>query len=92
MILLINGNDYEFQSIKNAINYFKINSESDICIKDAYFLRTSDNLPEKEVSLTNSQVKELEYRINTAIEKEQKNKDNSDENPAKDFYKRECLG
>jgi len=36
MILLIN--DYEFESIKNAINYFKINSESDICIKDAYFL------------------------------------------------------
>lgn len=91
MILLINGNDYEFQSIKNAINYFKINSESEISIKDAYFLRTSNNLPEKEVSLTNSQVKELEYRINTAIEKEQKNKD-SDENPAKDFYKRECLG
>ena len=92
MILLINGNDYEFQSIKNAINYFKINSESDICIKDAYFLRTSDNLPEKEVSLTNSQVKELEYRINTAIEKEQKNKNNSDENPAKDFHKREGIG
>ena len=90
MILIIN-NDYEFQSIKNAINYFKINSESDICIKDAYFIRTSDNLPEKEVSLTNSQVKELEHRINTAIEKEQKNKD-SDENPAKDFHKRECLG
>ena len=92
MILLINGNDYEFQSIKNAINYFKINSESDIFIKDAYFLRTSDNLPEKEVSLSDSQIKELEYRINTAIEKEQKNKDNSDENPAKDFYERECLG
>ena len=91
MILLINGNDYEFQSIKNAINYFKINSESDIFIKDAYFLRTSDNLPEKEVSLTNSQIKKLEFRINTAIEKEQK-KENSDENPAKDFYKRECLG
>lgn len=92
MILLINGNDYEFQSIKNAINYFKINSESDICIKDAYFLRTSDNLPEKEVSLSDSQIKELQYRINTAIEKEQKNKDNSDENPAIDFHKRECLG
>lgn len=91
MIIIIN-NDYEFQSIKNAINYFKINLESDICIKDAYFFRTSDNLPEKEVSLTNSQVKELEYRINTAIEKKQKNKDNSDENPAKDFYKRDCLG
>lgn len=90
MILIIN-NDYEFQSIKNAINYFKINSESDIFIKDAYFLRTSDNLPEKEVSLTNSQIKKLEFRINTAIEKEQK-KENSDENPAKDFYKRECLG
>ena len=90
MIIIIN-NDYEFQSIKNAINYFKINSESDICIKDAYFLRTSDNLPEKEVSLSDSQIKELEYRINTAIEKEQ-NKDNSDENPAKDFHKRECLG
>lgn len=89
MIIIIN-NDYEFQSIKNAINYFKINSESDICIKDAYFLRTSDNLPEKEVYLSNSQIKELEYRINNAIEKEQK-KDNSDENPAKDFYKRECL-
>lgn len=91
MIIIIN-NDYEFQSIKNAINYFKINSESDIFIKDAYFLRTSDNLPEKEVSLSDSQIKELEYRINTAIEKEQKNKDNSDENPAKDFYKRDCLG
>ena len=91
MIIIIN-NDYEFDSIKNAINYFKINSESDICIKDAYFLRTSDNLPEKEVSLSDSQVKELEHRINTAIEKEQKNKDNSDENPAKDFHKRECLG
>lgn len=91
MIIIIN-NDYEFQSIKNAINYFKINSESDICIKDAYFLRTSDNLPEKEVSLSNSQVKELEYRINTAIEKEQKNKDNSDENPAIDSYKNQCLG
>ena len=91
MIIIIN-NDYEFESIKNAINYFKINSESDIFIKDAYFLRTSDNLPEKEVSLTNSQIKELEYRINNSIEKEQKNKDNSDENPAKDFYKRECLG
>ena len=91
MILIIN-NDYEFQSIKNAINYFKINSESDICIKDAYFLRTSDNLPEKEVSLSDSQIKELEYRINTAIEKEQKNKDNSDENPAIDFYKNQCLG
>ena len=90
MILIIN-NDYEFQSIKNAINYFKINSESDIFIKDAYFLRTSDNLPEKEVSLTNSQIKKLEFRINTAIEKEQK-KENSDENPAKDFYKRDCLG
>ena len=46
MIIIIN-NDYEFESIKNAINYFKINSESDICIKDAYFLRNSDNLPEK---------------------------------------------
>ena len=91
MILLINGNDYEFESIKNAINYFKMNAESDICIKDAYFLRTSDNLPEKEVYLSDSQIKELEYRINNAIEKEQK-KDNSDENPAKDFYKRECLG
>ena len=91
MIIIIN-NDYEFQSIKNAINYFKINSESDICIKDAYFLRTSDNLPEKEVSLTNSQVKELEFRINTAIEKEQKNKDNSDENPAIVFHKNQCLG
>lgn len=91
MILLINGNDYEFQSIKNAINYFKINSESDIFIKDAYFLRTSDNLPEKEVFLSSSQIKKLEYRINLAIEKEQKNKDN-DENPAKDFYERECLG
>ena len=91
MIIIIN-NDYEFESIKNAINYFKINSESDIFIKDAYFLRTSDNLPEKEVSLSDSQIKELEYRINTAIEKEQKNKDNSDENPAKDFYKRDCLG
>ena len=91
MILIIN-NDYEFQSIKNAINYFKINSDSDICIKDAYFFRNSDNLPEKEVSLTNSQVKELEYRINTAIEKEQKNKDNSDENPAIDSYKNQCLG
>ena len=91
MIIIIN-NDYEFESIKNAINYFKINSESDIFIKDAYFLRTSDNLPEKEVSLSDSQIKELEHRINTAIEKEQKNKDNSDENPAKDFHKRECLG
>jgi len=91
MIIIIN-NDYEFQSIKNAINYFKINSESDICIKDAYFLRTSDNLPEKEVSLTNSQVKELEHRINTAIEKEQKNKDSSDENPAIVFHKNQCLG
>lgn len=91
MILIIN-NDYEFQNIKNAINYFKINSESDICIKDAYFLRTSDNLPEKEVFLTNSQVKELEHRINTAIEKEQKNKDNSDENPAIVFHKNQCLG
>ena len=90
MILIIN-NDYEFQSIKNAINYFKINSESDIFIKDAYFLRTSDNLPEKEVSLTNSQVKELEHRINTAIEKEQKNKDSSDENPAIVFHKNQCL-
>lgn len=87
MILLINGNDYEFESIKNAINYFKMNVESDICIKDAYFLRTSDNLPEKEVSLSDSQIKELEYRINTAIEKEQKNKDNSDENPARDSLK-----
>lgn len=92
MILLINGNDYEFESIKNAINYFKMNAESDFCIKDAYFLRTSDNLPEKEVSLTNSQVKELEFRINTAIEKEQKNKDNSDENPAIVFHKNQCLG
>lgn len=91
MIIIIN-NDYEFQSIKNAINYFKINSESDICIKDAYFFRTSDNLPEKEVSLSDSQIKELEYRINTAIEKEQKNKDNSDENPAIDSYKNQCLG
>ncbi len=91
MILLINGNDYEFESIKNAINYFKMNVESDICIKDAYFLRTSDNLPEKEVSLTNSQVKELEHRINTAIEKEQKNKDSSDENPAIVFHKNQCL-
>ena len=91
MIIIIN-NDYEFQSIKNAINYFKINSESDICIKDAYFLRTSDNLPEKEVSLSDSQIKELEYRINTAIEKEQKNKDNSDENPAIVFHKNQCLG
>ena len=91
MILLINGNDYEFESIKNAINYFKINAESDICIKDAYFIRTSDNLPEKEVSLTNSQVKELEHRINTAIEKEQKNKDSSDENPAIVFHKNQCL-
>ena len=90
MIIIIN-NDYEFQSIKNAINYFKINAESDIFIKDAYFLRTSDNLPEKEVSLSDSQVKELEHRINTAIEKEQKNKDNSDEDPAIVFYKRECL-
>ena len=90
MILIIN-NDYEFQSIKNAINYFKMNVESDICIKDAYFLRTSDNLPEKEVSLTNSQVKELEHRINTAIEKEQKNKDSSDENPAIVFHKNQCL-
>ena len=86
MIIIIN-NDYEFQSIKNAINYFKMNVESDICIKDAYFLRTSDNLPEKEVCLTESQVKELEYRINTAIEQEQKNKDNSDENPARDSLK-----
>lgn len=91
MIIIIN-NDYEFESIKNAINYFKMNAESDICIKDAYFLRTSDNLPEKEVSLSDSQIKELEYRINTAIEKEQKNEDNSDDNPAKDFYKRDCLG
>jgi len=91
MILLINGNDYEFESIKNAINYFKMNVESDIFIKDACFTRTSDNLPEKEVCLTESQVKELQYRINLAIEKEQKNKDN-DENPAKDFYERECLG
>lgn len=91
MIIIIN-NDYEFQSIKNAINYFKMNAESDICIKDAYFLRTSDNLPEKEVSLTNSQIKELEYRINNAIEKEQKNKDNSDENPAIVFHKNQCLG
>ena len=90
MIIIIN-NDYEFESIKNAINYFKMNLESDIFIKDAYFLRTSDNLPEKEVSLTNSQIKKLEFRINTAIEKEQK-KENSDENPAKDFYKKECLG
>ena len=90
MIIIIN-NDYEFESIKNAINYFKMNVESDIFIKDAYFLRTSDNLPEKEVSLTNSQIKKLEFRINTAIEKEQK-KENSDENPAKDFYKKECLG
>lgn len=87
MILLINGNDYEFESIKNAINYFKMNLESDIFIKDAYFFRTSDNLPEKEVCLTDSQVKELEYRINTAIEQEQKNKDNSDENPARDSLK-----
>lgn len=92
MILLINGNDYEFESIKNAINYFKMNAESDIFIKDAYFLRTSDNLPEKEVCLSNSQVKELEYRINNAIEKEQKNKDNSDENPAIVFHKNQCLG
>ena len=92
MILLINGNDYEFQSIKNAINYFKMNAEIAFCIKDAYFFRTSDNLPEKEVYLSDSQIKELEFRINTAIEKEQKNKDNSDENPAKVFYKRECLG
>ena len=91
MIIIIN-NDYEFESIKNAINYFKINSESDICSKDAYFLRTSDNLPEKEVCLSDSQIKELEHRINTAIEKEQKNKDNSDENPAIVFHKRECLG
>ncbi len=91
MILLINGNDYEFESIKNAINYFKMNVESDIFIKDAYFFRNSDNLPEKEVFLSSSQIKKLEYRINLAIEKEQKNKDN-DENPAKDFYERECLG
>ena len=91
MIIIIN-NDYEFQSIKNAINYFKMNAESDIFIKEAYFFRNSDNLPEKEVFLSNSQIKKLEFRINTAIEKEQKNKDNSDENPAKDFHKRECLG
>lgn len=48
-------------------------------------------MPEKEVFLSSSQIKKLEYRINLAIEKEQKNKDN-DENPAKDFYERECLG
>lgn len=84
--MILQFGDYQFTSIKNAINYFKENASGDIYIKDAFFWRTSDNLPEKEVCLTESQVKELEYRINTAIEQEQKNKD-SDENPAKDSLK-----
>lgn len=90
--MILQFKDYQFTSIKNAINYFKENASGDIYIKDACFTRTSDNLPEKEVCLTDSQVKELEYRINLAIEQEQKNKDNSDENPALDFYKSQCLG
>lgn len=85
--MILQFKDYQFTSIKNAINYFKNTSEGDIYIKDACFTRTSNDLPEKEVCLTDSQVKELEYRINTAIEKEQKNKDNSDENPARDSLK-----
>lgn len=89
--MILQFGDYQFTSIKNAINYFKNTSEADVYIKDAFFWRTSDNLPEKDVFLTNSQVKELEYRINTAIEKEQKNKDNSDENPAVEFHKNQCL-
>lgn len=65
--MILDFNNYQFASIKDAIEYFKKNGNDEIKIKNACFFTTSGNLPHREKYLTDSQIKKLEDRINSVI-------------------------